>query len=77
MKAIPAKVIVDSAGNMHVQTTERVAEGSYSAFVVVGDAEQVPSSHPEQKILRLPKLDLGVWRGQEFRREDMYDDDGR
>lgn len=76
MRKIEAQLTVDASGEMRLHTGTRIEKGEYPVIVVMDEATK-ERRRPALKPFNLPVLDLGEWRGQEFRREDMYDDDGR
>lgn len=80
MKTIEAQVTVTEDGELIVEapTLTNIQKGRYRAILVL---EEVPA--PATSTTSKPPLELNAWEWKNwpadatFRREDLYDDDGR
>jgi len=78
MKTIETTITVLPDGSIQIPPRPDLPSGEHRAVLVVDEARLVPPLASEREPLRLKMIDMPGWPiDARFRREDLYDDDGR
>ena len=78
LRTIEATAVVTAEGTLTVRVPPDIPPGEHQVVITIGDAPApAPTGDPEAPLV-LHTFNLDAWPADaRFRREDIYDDDGR